>query len=214
MEKKTEIINNNDYKFIPELGKSLPRVTHILKVLSKGQAYESWLKKQGNKADTLLSTAGDIGTGIHNLLQSIGKGEQVDLEKVTPQEKKWLGEFRKWEAVNIDKFLETEKTVWTDEYCGTLDSLVLLKDKRVALLDYKTGKYCYDTYHAQVGAYWNAYMWQHKIKIDTAFILRFDKNGGKMEVKEVEDLDYQLSAFINALDLWKWKKEMYARNSK
>jgi hypothetical protein len=98
-----------------------------------------------------------------------------------------------------------------DGYAGTLDSLILLKDKRIALLDYKTSKYIYDTYELQVAAYIRAYEEMQKAKIDTAFILRFDKGAGKkvFEVKEIRDISKQYEIFLCALKLFYWKYGKY-----
>jgi len=206
--------DKNNYYYILELKEWLPRVTQVLKVIAKGEAFDNWLKTKGSEATTLLTTAGDIGASLHNRLEEIGKGIVINREALQPLEKRWVLEFDQWKELNVEKFLETERTVFhpLHLYAGTLDSLVLLKDKRVALLDYKTSKYIYDTHELQVVAYVKAYEALYNIKIDTAFILNFSKDETKktlLKVKEVNDIDGQYEAWLHALALWYWKFSKY-----
>lgn len=204
-------------KYIKELGLELPRVTEILKIIAKGEHFNNWLKKQGDNADKLLSTAGDFGTSIHNLLEKLGKGEKTG--DLTPKQQRCIDAFLSWKDENIDYFIYTERPVWskTYGYCGTLDALVMLKDKRVALLDYKTSGQIYDTHFLQVGAYRHALMEMENIHIDTAYILRFEKKDEvkkDIEVKEVAELDYQFDIFVHALRLYNWKNNSAERKEK
>ena len=203
--------DKNNYYFIPEIKEWLPRVTQVLKIIAKGEGFEKWLMNKGNEAKTLLTDAGDIGTSLHNRLEEIGKGIPVKLEALKPLEKTWIEQFLVWKEENIEKFLETERAVYNpvDRYAGTLDSLVVLKDKRIALLDYKTSKYIYDTHELQVVAYVRAYEELYKLKIDTVFILKFSKENGKLEIKEVKDINSQYEVWLHALKLWYWKFNKY-----
>jgi hypothetical protein len=106
-----EPLNKEEFKYIPDFG-WFPRVTNILKVISKGKGYDNWLMNKGKEAKDILSDAGDIGTSLHQRLEEIGKGIQINTEALKPLEKKWVGEFNAWKEQNIDKFLETEHTVW------------------------------------------------------------------------------------------------------
>lgn len=208
----TEPKDKQNYYYIPELEQWLPRVTQVLKIISKGEAYENWLRTKGEESKTLLTDAGDIGTSLHNRLEEIGKGITINREALKEQEQGWLKEFDVWKETNIAKFIETERTVYNpvDGYAGTLDALVELKDKTVALLDYKTTKHIYDTHELQVVAYVRAYEEMFKIKIDKAFILNFSKENKKLTVKEVKDIDGQYEVWLHALKLWYWKFYKYA----
>ncbi len=210
----TEPKKKNDYYYIPEIKEWLPRVTQVLKIISKGEAFENWLRTNGAQSNELLTTAGDIGTSLHNRLEEIGKGIKINLEALVPLERLWIVEFNTWKENNIKRFIETERTVYnpTDKYAGTLDSLVELKDGRIALLDYKTTKFIYDTHELQVVAYVRAYEETYKVKINTAFILNFSKNEAKknkLSVKEIKNIQGQYEIWIHALKLWYWKFEKY-----
>jgi len=222
-----------DSKFKVINGIELPRVTYVLNTISKGEYLINWVKKLikdyiadfvdkggvisrenitwivdklGRLNEEALKEAGFIGTDFHNVLENIGKG--IELPEIKePRVKEWVELFNAWVKDNVKAFRETEKDIFTDRYCGTLDALVELKDGRLAVLDYKTSKYIYDTHHLQVSAYVKAYEQMEKVKVDTAFILRFEKGDKKplMEVKEVEKINYQADIFNKVLDIWVWK---------
>ena len=204
------------FHFVPELKKYLPRVTSITKIIDKGEAFYNWVKKQGEKATEILETAGDIGSSFHNRAEEIGKGIQINLEALQPREKAWTEKFIEWKDLNVKRFIETERLVWhnLEGYCGTLDALVELKDGKVAVIDYKTAKYIYPEHFLQVTAYLKAYEYCYKIKVDTAFILRFEK-GNKtplMQVKEIEDIEGNFKIFLCALRIWEWKNKLYRKD--
>lgn len=195
---------------VPNTDLHLPRVTKILNIISKGEGFNNWLKKQGDKADTILETAGDFGSEIHHILQEIGQNKEIAIDILSPKHKRCTKAFIEWKDDHIKRFIETEQPVWDIEngYFGTLDAVVELKDGRLAVLDYKTSGRIYDTYYLQVSAYTYAYQLLSGEKIDTAFILRFEKDDTKMknmEEKEVSDLAYEYEHFLTALKLWKWQ---------
>lgn len=207
--------NPKYFHFIPDLQENLPRVTQITKIIAKGEAFENWLKTQGNKAKELLETAGDIGSSFHNRAEEIGKGIQINLDALKPQERTWVDEFLKWKDLNVKRFIETEQLVWhnVEGYSGTLDALVELNNGKLAVLDYKTSKYIYPEHHLQVSAYLKAYEWTHSIKVDTAIILKFDKTGKAMQVKEIEAIDEVFKVFLCALRIWEWKYGLYRKET-
>lgn len=205
--------------FCKELDRELPSVTTILNIIAKGEGFNNWLKKQGDKADKILTDAGDFGTDIHNFLQAIGKNIAINPEALKPKQKRCAEAFLKWKENNIKSFICTEQSVFNikEGYAGTLDGLVELKDGRIALLDYKTSSYIYDTHELQVCAYIKAYEQSYPTKIDTGYILRFEKNEDKpkdMQEKEVKNIDYQYEVFLATLKLWNWKNNKKAEFDK
>jgi len=204
-------VNQGKYKLNPETGKYLPRVTHILNIIDKGEGFYNWLKKEGSNADVIMKKAGDIGSGLHNILEKIAKGEKIATGKLKGLNKKWTTEFLKWKDANIEKFIESEKTVYSESYIGTLDSLVLKKDMKVALLDYKTSGQIYDTVWLQLSAYWKAYELHNPTRIDEAYVLHFSKETGKLTVKQFSigsyhlDLELHYNIFLKALGIWNWR---------
>jgi len=186
----------------------VPSVTKILDIIAKGEFFNAWLKKQGANADKLLTEAGDFGTNVHNMLEAIGRGITINLDCLKPKERRCVEAFIAWKDAKVARFIETEHEVCTPTYGGTMDALVELKDGRVALLDYKTSKYIYDTYDLQVASYVKAYELNTGKKVDTGFILRFEKqddNKIDMEEKEVLNISESFELFECARRLWVWK---------
>jgi hypothetical protein len=200
----------NGFKYFESLG-YLPRVSTILGIISKGKFFDAWLKKEGDNADKLSAQACDTGTGLHNLLEKIGRGETIDQE-ITPLELKWVTAFYSWRDKKVKHFLLTEQPIYhsTDLYCGTLDALVESVSGELILIDYKTSARVYDTYYLQVSAYARALEKMRGIRLNGALILRFDKKSGEMEETPVPDLDENYDVFRAALQLWKWQnKKLY-----
>ena len=188
----------------------VPSVTKVLDVISKGEFFNNWLKKQGANADKIVGEAADFGSNVHNFLELIGKGIAVNLDALTPQQRRCVSAFITWKDENVKAFIETEQEICTPDYGGTLDAVVELKDGRTALLDYKTSGWTYDTYDLQVAAYVKAYELNKGKKINTGYILRFEKKEEKKQdiyISEVLDLDYKFDLFQAALKLWYWKNK-------
>ena len=198
--------------FCKELNKELPSVTTILNIIAKGEGFNNWLKKQGANADKILTDAGDFGTNIHNLLEAIGKGIIIDTSLFKPKQKRCVEAFLSWKNKNVRRFICTEQPVYNvqEEYAGTLDGVVELNDGRNMVLDYKTSSYIYDTHELQAVAYLKAYELTTGLKLEGAYILRFEKNDDKeqdMQEREVKNIDYQYEVFLATLKLWKWKNK-------
>jgi len=204
-------LSNHTYH-CKETGLDYPSVTTILNIISKGEGFNNWLKKQGDNADTLLNDAASFGTNVHNHLEAIGRGVKVNLDALKPQEKRCVSAFIEWKDKNVKKFICTERSVFNvkEGYAGTLDSVVELSDGRTYLVDYKTSGNIYDTYELQVAAYAKAYENSFHVKVYGGVILRFEKNEDKkkdMQEKEVKDLEYSYEVFLAAKKLWDWKNK-------
>lgn len=204
--------NKNGFKYFESYG-YLPRVSTILKIISKGDYFDKWLKKEGDNADVLSAKACDTGTGWHNILEKIGKGETITPETYTPLENIWLKAFLEWKNKNIKVFVSTEKPIYHPEdlYCGTLDALAILQDEQIIVLDYKTSARCYKTYFLQIAAYIRAVEKMEGVRLNGAKILRFNKKaeteGKPMEVIDVPDIDDHYEVFKHALAIWRWENK-------
>lgn len=204
-------MSNHTY-FCKETGLEYPSVTTILGIISKGEGFNNWLKKQGDKADTLLNDAASFGTNVHNHLESIGKGVTVNLEALKPQEKRCVKAFIEWKDKNVKRFVTTEQSVFNvkEGYAGTLDSVIEDNNGKIILVDYKTSGNIYDTYSLQCASYAKAYELTTGTNIDGAVILRFEKDENKkkdMQEKEVLDLNYSYEVFLAAKKVWDWKNK-------
>lgn len=91
------------------------------------------------KANLAKDDGRNEGSLAHNTIEQLLAGQQVEIaDEIKPRIDGWKTWVDRWVA----EWLEVEATVWshTFGYAGTMDALVRLKDGRVAMVDYKTGK--------------------------------------------------------------------------
>ena len=171
-------------------------------------------------------TAADYGTEAHALLQQLTLDADTGVpEKFAPVVDAW----QEWMDESGMQILATEQTLHYNKggirFAGTADLICLDKDLNIVIVDYKTGARIYPEYALQMAAYslgmqdswWNR-QGNNLIKSGSTFIkavvMRLPKEeGGKLEYKEVDNLDQQEEAFLHAaqLKLWqsgrnKWKR--------
>lgn len=155
-------------------GKPLTGVTTILGVIAK-PALIQWAADQATsyvkqnlkdiaELDDVLKEAriahrkkkkeaGDIGTEVHNAIESyIKDGFMPEFEG---KKKKMFDNFIKWADENIGEFIESERRLYSQEhwFAGTVDMVFKDKDGRVWIGDIKTSKAVYPEYFAQMGGY-------------------------------------------------------------
>jgi len=119
-----------------------------------------------------------VGSEVHGIVEIYIKRKIKDSTKEHPIEELWneyilklLPEkrptiirdqviqgffaFLDWEKEHIDKWIDSEKTVYSLIYgfAGTLDGKALFKDEKVRIVDFKTSKKIYDENYLQVSAY-------------------------------------------------------------
>lgn len=190
-------------------GKQLPSVTTILSILSKGEGLLRWFGALGTEeAERIKEEAAIFGSRIHNILERIGKGEKINMRDLKEREKRCVRAFLEWIKDNDVHFLKTEHTVYTDQYAGTLDA-VIMKEEKTYIIDYKTSSRLYKENDLQLVAYLSAYEKMHNTIIDGAYILRFEKNLEKkkpMEVREIKHISECIDIFLAVLKIYKWKK--------
>jgi len=143
----------------------------------------------------LLTKAADIGTAIHETIQWTLR-EELKLERgpepTLPDPALWgFLAWRDWWASEKLTPLRCEQPVWDAElgYAGTVD-LIAEGPQGLELLDWKTGKGIYDSYHMQVAAY--AHACRNWGVVGRCRIVRLPKvvDDPTMEVKELGDLTY------------------------
>ncbi len=170
-------------------------------------------------------TAADYGTEAHALLQQLTLDENTGIpEKFAPVVDAW----QEWMDESGMQILSTEQTLHYNKdgirFAGTADLICLDKDFNVVIVDYKTGARIYPEYALQMAAYSLGMQdcWGKRKDVGVgaadikAVVMRLPKEeGGKLEYKEVDNLDQQEEAFLHAahLKLWqsgrnKWKRTM------
>ena len=111
------------------------------------------------------------------------------------------------EIITISKYLKLSEKKKADyelyrEYAGFLDSMGTM-GKDLWLLDFKSSKAIYPPMHFQVAGYQIAWEEEMRRKIDRRMILKFGKNTGEFEAKELPKSEEKADkkAFLSCLDI-------------
>jgi hypothetical protein len=100
-----------------------------------------------------------------------------------------IKKFRRWERENQDKLIGSEGLVASVEYnfAGTFDRLAQRKNE-VVLSDFKTSSGIYTEQFIQISAYALALWEWRKIKVDVLEVIRFGKDSGEFETKQISNI--------------------------
>ena len=98
-----------------------------------------------------------------------------------------IAQFMEWEKENVDYWILSEARVAYPEkgYAGTLDALAMMKNGRLALIDFKFASHISEDYYLQTAGY-QATFEMYDIKIDDRIIIRLPKTLIKEEWNEKE----------------------------
>jgi hypothetical protein len=202
--------------------KFYPSVTSILQYFPKDRFFETWMKDVGHNADFIMRKAADEGTQVHNAIERLIDGEEVN----------WMDDYGNanfnltvWEMIlKFGEFwktykpipIATENFLYSDtyEYAGTAD-LVCMIDNERWLIDFKTSNSLHTSYDLQVAAYAKAWEELGGEPIQRAGILwlKSSKRGaskqkGKIqgdgwELKEVSNIGESFESFETILKLYR-----------
>ncbi len=213
-------------------GKPLLSVTGATGVVDKSGALMGWVAKmmglyllsekaKGNEIITeelvdsakkeyrrIKLEAADIGTEIHEWvhLKITGKNPEIpENEKVV----NGITAFLKFQKEHNLKWIESERIVYSKKhkFAGILDAIAE-EDGKLTLVDFKSSTGIYDEMLFQVAAYQIAYEEETGKKIDKKLIIRFGKEDGEFEFKELENGDKDKKAFLACLALKERLKEL------
>ena len=141
-----------------------PSVTQILQIYPKGQGFYNWLMEKGkDESERIKTEAGTIGHNIHDTIERMLKGEEVDTTYLTNKEEELIEVFMNWwnnlKKEHKVKIIHIEKPVINkvDKYVGTID-LVISIDKQLWIIDIKSSNYISSTFSLQLSAYKHAYI--------------------------------------------------------
>jgi hypothetical protein len=182
-----------------------PSVTHVLDAFPKGYAYAQWLKDLGHNADEVLQRAGEQGSRIHDAIDRLINGQEINW---LTEGGKGLYSLEEWKMIlKGHKFLSTYKPeILANEislcskelgFGGTID-LVCKMNGKVWLIDFKSSNAIYDTYELQLAAY--AMMWNEKrpdAPIDNCGILwlKAQTRGEDKKGQKIQGAGWQLKEF-------------------
>jgi len=156
----------------------------------------------------IKTEAADIGTEIHEWVSDwiLGKKpEMPDNEKVV----NGITAFLKFQKEHKLKWFESERYIYSKKhnYAGILDAIAK-RGKELILVDFKSSKAIYPEMFLQVAGYKIAYEEETGKKIDKRIIIRFGKEDGNFEIKELDGDKQDEKAFLAALTLKRRMKEL------
>ncbi len=157
---RVEFLDERYYK--NEGGEYFPSVTTILDCYPKGEGFSSWLKSVGNNADKILQEAAARGSRIHEAIETLLLGKEVDwVDGYSLDEWKMIARFTDFYNEHKPEIIGVEVVIVSDTVGagGTLDMVAMLDGERW-LIDTKTGKGIYDSHYVQLATY--AKMWNEK----------------------------------------------------
>ena len=174
----------------------------IVAILSEASKQHRIFKKQ----------AADIGTEIHEWVSDwiLGKKpEMPENEKVV----NGITAFLRFQKEHEFKWLESERYVYSKKhnYAGILDAIAI-KDNELVLVDFKSSNGLYDEMRFQVAGYQIAYEEETKKKIDKRLIIRFGKEDGQFEAKELDEDAKDKKVFLACLATKKRLRELSKSN--
>ncbi len=110
-----------------------------------------------------------------------------------------LQQFLAWEKENIDYWILSEARVAYPEkkYAGTLDALAMMKDGKLAIIDFKFASHISEDYYLQTAGY-QACFEPYGIKIDKRIIIRLPKT---LEKEEWNPKTFKYSMVENNLEV-------------
>ena len=153
---RVSILDNRFYK--TETDEFYPGVTTVLDAYPKGGFYTQWLKEMGNAADTVIQKAFDLGSEVHNAIDSLTKGKELKFMDANGNSlftyEAWLMINKFYQFSKHIKIISSEQVVLDHQYKlgGTVDLICEIDGERW-LIDYKTSKAIYKTNQIQLAAY-------------------------------------------------------------
>jgi hypothetical protein len=170
------------------------------------------LQEAKKKYKEAKQEAADIGTAIHDWVEQKIKG----LEPAMPKNEKVRNGAMaalKWLASHKIEITHTERIVYSKKYgyVGKCDWDGIDKDDNELVIgDHKSSKGIYPEMFMQLSAYWKATEEETGKKYKRGYIVKYGKDDGEFEVKEISRTDNEknFKAFLGLLSTKKRLNEM------
>ena len=189
-------IDDSHYYWVD--GEYMPSVTHLLGIAAPtGQGLKQFfLNQTPESADKILVEAGEFGTLVHESIEWLLGGNELNFEekldngkpKFSKRAKKYIMDFHNWFYEYKPTDIQSELRVASKEfkYAGTLDLACKIGEKKV-IIDFKTSSAIHYNYELQITAYKRAYEEIYKVPVDETYILRLGtKTKQGFEFKKIE----------------------------
>ena len=198
-----------------------PSVTTILQFMPKDRFFENWLKETGLAADQIMRKAGREGTQVHQAVEKLVLGEEVEWldnfgnAKYSVEVWSMIMKFHDFWTTHKPTLISAEDFIYSDEhkYAGTAD-LVVEMDGEIWLLDVKTSNGIHKTYDLQLAAYAKAFKEVKNIDIVHTGILwlkaatrtvstkKGTYQGKGWQIKQVDEIDENFRLFKLIYELY------------
>lgn len=146
--------------------------------------------------NSIKEAAGDIGTQVHAVAESLFKGQPIEMPS-NELAVNGIKALQEWIGENDLKPIDTELLTFSKSayFAGTMDLLASLNGK-LTEVDLKTGKGIYSDHYFQTSAYKFAWEEEHKEKIEQIVILNLNKLTGKPKIKLISD-ESEMQFYVN-----------------
>jgi hypothetical protein len=204
-----QVTDEKGFRWYEREGKRYISVTQVLDV-AQHKTLTNWFKNNSKAAiEKKVTSAADIGTRLHKLVENdLKHGLSIKElytgnEDVKPAIDNWL---QKKQEYNI-KALLTEQIVWSDKYgfAGTLDMFITGNfNKQYNVADLKTGTYSIKT-GWQVAAYRQAFIETQKYKREEVGCvgISIHRDGRPPNIFEYQHYESCFKAFLQCLGIFK-----------
>jgi len=176
---------------------------YLLAEKDKGnfQITEEMIDRAKREYRRLKTEAADLGTEIHKWTSDWIKGKNPAMptdERVV----NGITAFLKFQKEHKVKWLESERIIYSKKhnYWGVLDAIGKI-GKDLVLIDFKSSSGIYPEMFIQTAGYQLAYEEETGKKITKRMIVKFGKEDGKFEVRELDNGKEDQTAFVAALTL-------------
>lgn len=193
-------------------GERLPSVTTIISQTLSNPGIAAWKARVGeDEARRISKEATDWGTGIHALVEQVGRGQGGSLSR---DDAALIAPYARWAEEHVSLFLGVEKLLVSRQYgyAGTTDAIAVINgDRYPAILDFKTSKTALgaEEWRLQTAAYVIAAEEHLGLICRRRIIVRLSRTEpDTLHVHELPEdkLTEDRECFLALLRVWKWKQ--------
>lgn len=214
---------NDWHKFTDQQGNKVESVTTFTSVISK-PALIDWavrmakeyliskidngeqitvldIEEAGRQHRKKKEEAGNIGQQIHEIVSKWIKKEPYEIPE-DDRVRNGFDAFLKFQKEHKVKWLESERICYSakNNYAGILDAIGIF-GKKLTLIDIKSSSGIWPEMALQVAGYQIAWEEETKKKIEKRMIVRFDRDNGSFEYRELPNDKQDKEAFLACVTL-------------
>lgn len=196
----------------------LPSVSGITGMIDKSDVLLKWAKGLARKycdglphishADLYDATelyeierkrAARHGIEVHSCVEGYLQGNEPPAD-TPPEVRRGFESFLRFQDKYKPKWLLSEWMVYSHKhlYAGKPDLLAEIEGEKI-LIDIKTSNQLYEAYHLQTAGYVLAHNELHDDNVERRWLLHLDKKTGKPKVRECQNLEDDIAAFLGLL---------------